>query len=191
VADSFIKIHSTQWNSPEGCVSVIQDYAPNGSLYNLTQSIGAVPESILKHLAKQVLRALNYMHEQNMTHSNICASQIVFDRKGRTKLSAGYGHILRYKQEVQSTLNQHFSLAQILSENLEINRQSLIKQKFSHLSSPASLMQQSYANSFSTEACIKELKKQDLFDLGIVLTLAATGGLEMINEEFLAKVPNI
>ena len=44
-------------------------------------------------------------------------------------------------------------------------------------------MQQSYANNFSSEACVKELKKQDLFDLGIVLTLAATGGLEMINEE--------
>jgi hypothetical protein len=38
---------------------------------------------------------------------------------------------------------------------------------------------------------VKELKKQDLFDLGIVLTLAGTGGLEMINEEFLAKIPNI
>jgi hypothetical protein len=35
------------------------------------------------------------------------------------------------------------------------------------------------------------LKKQDLFDLGILLTLASTGGLEMINEEFLAKIPDI
>jgi hypothetical protein len=50
--DSFINIHSTQWNSPEGCVSVIQDYSANGSLHNLVQSIGAIPESILKHLAK-------------------------------------------------------------------------------------------------------------------------------------------
>lgn len=45
-----------------------------------------------------------------MTHGNICASQIVFDRKARTKLSAGFGHILKYKQEVQTTLNQHLSL---------------------------------------------------------------------------------
>ena len=108
------------------------------------------------------------MHDQGMTHSNICASQIVFDRKGRTKLSAGFNHILRYKQEVQSTLNQHFSLVQILSDTLENykNRQSLIKQKFSHLSAnpidggpSASLMHQSYANNFSAEACVKELKK--------------------------------
>jgi len=34
-AESFINIHSTAWNTPEGCVSVIQDYAANGSLFNL------------------------------------------------------------------------------------------------------------------------------------------------------------
>jgi len=46
-------------------------------------------------------------------------------------------------------------------------------------------MHQSYANNFSAEACVKELKKVDLFDLGVLLILAATGDLEMINEEYL------
>jgi hypothetical protein len=50
--DQYVKIHSSFWNSPEGCVSVVTDYAGNGSLQNLVQSIGALPESILKHLAK-------------------------------------------------------------------------------------------------------------------------------------------
>mmetsp|Transcript_36273 Transcript_36273/g.55715 ORF Transcript_36273/g.55715 Transcript_36273/m.55715 type:complete len:139 (+) Transcript_36273:902-1318(+) len=111
--EGFIKIHDCQWNTPEGCVSVIQDYSANSSLYNLTQSIGGVPESILKHLAKQILRSLEFMHEQNIPHTNVSASQVEFDRKGRTKLSPGYSHILKYKQEVQSTLNQHFTLVQI------------------------------------------------------------------------------
>jgi hypothetical protein len=35
------------------------------------------------------------------------------------------------------------------------------------------------------------LKKQDLFDLGVLLTLASIGGLEIISEEFLLKIPNI
>lgn len=35
VSDCFIRIHQTHWNSPEGCVSVVQDYAANGSLANL------------------------------------------------------------------------------------------------------------------------------------------------------------
>jgi hypothetical protein len=50
--DQYIKINASFWNSPEGCVSVVTDYAANGSLLNLVQSIGSLPEMILKHLAK-------------------------------------------------------------------------------------------------------------------------------------------
>ena len=39
-----------------------------------------------------------------------------------------------------------------------------------------------YANS------IIELKKNDLFDLGVVLTICATGGLDMVNEDQLTKL---
>jgi hypothetical protein len=52
-------------------------------------------------------------------------------------------------------------------------------------------MQQSYANNFSAEASQKELKKIDIYDLGIMLCHASLGGLDLINEEFLAKVPGI
>ena len=52
-------------------------------------------------------------------------------------------------------------------------------------------MQQSFANNFSAEISMKDLKKQDLFELGVMLTLSSIGGLDMINEEFLAKVPHI
>lgn len=30
--EQYIKIYATFWNSPEGCVSVVTDYAANGSL---------------------------------------------------------------------------------------------------------------------------------------------------------------
>ena len=52
-------------------------------------------------------------------------------------------------------------------------------------------MQQSYANNFSSESGIKELKKQDIFDLGIMLTLASLGGMDILNEDFLSKLPDI
>ena len=41
-----------------------------------------------------------------------------------------------------------------------------------------------YANS------IYELKKYDLFDLGVVLTICATGGLDCVNEDQLSKLAN-
>jgi serine/threonine protein kinase len=61
--DQYIKINGSFWNIPEGCVSVVTDYAANGSLQNLVSSVGGLPESILKHLAKQILRSLDYMHD--------------------------------------------------------------------------------------------------------------------------------
>ena len=73
-----------------------------------------------------------------------------------------------------------------------------MKQKFSQLSAnpidggpPTSMLAQSYANNFSSEISLKELRKQDLFDLGVMLVLAAMGGLEMIDEDFVASIPNI
>ncbi len=104
--EQYIKINAAFWNSPEGCVTVITDYAGNGSLQNLVSSIGALPESILKHLAKQILRSLDYMHDQNMTHNNISCSQVLFDRKANVKLGPGFAHIVKSKVEAsQSTLN--------------------------------------------------------------------------------------
>jgi hypothetical protein len=35
------------------------------------------------------------------------------------------------------------------------------------------------------------LKKIDLFDLGVMLILAATGGFDMIDDEYLQKVPDL
>lgn len=38
---------------------------------------------------------------------------------------------------------------------------------------------------------MQELKKLDLFDLGVMLVIAATGGLDVISEEALNSIPNL
>jgi hypothetical protein len=35
---------------------------------------------------------------------------------------------------------------------------------------------------------MRELKKGDLFDLGLMLTIAATDGLDMVNEDHIARL---
>ena len=72
--DQFVRIHESFWNSPEGCVSVIEDYAGKGSLQNLANSIGSLPEATLQHLARFVLRNLDYLHGKGVAHSNITNS---------------------------------------------------------------------------------------------------------------------
>ncbi|CDW74770.1 protein kinase domain containing protein [Stylonychia lemnae] len=190
--DQYVKVHSSFWNSPEGCVSVVTDYAGNGSLQNLVQSIGALPESILKHLAKQILRSLDYLHDQGMAHSNICCSQILFDRKGKVKIGPGFAHLLRIKSDNQSTLNQnsHNSLVTVLCENSENykNKGNLIKEKFS---TSGNISQQQNNNTEQDSVQLQELKKLDLFDLGILLIIAATGGLDVISEESISGIQNL
>ena len=36
-----------------------------------------------------------------------------------------------------------------------------------------------------------ELKKLDLFDLGIILIVASMGGMDVISEEFISQIPNL
>jgi serine/threonine protein kinase len=130
-----MRIHETFWNSPEGCVSIVQDFAARSSLQNLVTSVGSLPEKTLQNLTKQTLKALVFMHESNMTHSNITCSQIVFDRRGKVRLSPGFGHILRSKSETQSTLSQHNTLTSLLCESTQNfrNKQNLLKDKFTLL----------------------------------------------------------
>lgn len=68
-SENFIRVYQTFWNSPEGCVSVVMDFAANGSLYNLLASGGALPESTMQQLAKSVLKSLDFLHENSLVHS--------------------------------------------------------------------------------------------------------------------------
>lgn len=131
-SEYFIRIYDTFWLSPEGCVSVVSDFAANGSLQNLITAVGALPESTLQHLSRQVLHALEFFHDMGITHSGVTASQIVFDRRGRVRISPAFGHILRSKNDTVSSLDQHMNMICILSRGTTNfkNRQQLLKDKF-------------------------------------------------------------
>jgi len=49
----------------------------------------------------------------------------------------------------------------------------------------SALIKEKYNNSASQENLL-ELKKLDLFDLGIILIVASTGGMDVISEEFIS-----
>lgn len=89
-----VSIHGTHWNSPEGCVSLIMEYFNGGSLLNLLESVGALPENILLEITHSVLQSLNFMHNKaKISHNGLSLSQIMFDRDGRIKLNLGISQI--------------------------------------------------------------------------------------------------
>ena len=57
-----VRLKGVHWNTPEGCVSLVSEYLNGGSLLNVLQSAGAIPEPILKQIARKVLESIDFMH---------------------------------------------------------------------------------------------------------------------------------
>ena len=168
-------IHGTHWNSPEGCVSLIMEYLNGGSLLNLLESVGALPENILLEITHNVLHSLNFMHNKaKISHNGLTMSQIMFDREGNIKLNLGISQIFPkeesgYKASLgPSKMNMYYAH--------EIN-------------SPARSKKMSMFNEISgvdgdgSQKHKKEVFAQDIFDLGYILLISAIGGLDLLNHD--------
>ena len=97
-----IEISSSFWNSPEGCVTLVMEYMPGDSLSKLCDSIGAIPERILRNISRRVLTALSYFHKRIGGHGSVNMSHIMFDREGKCKLGIGLAAKLNSKDENSS-----------------------------------------------------------------------------------------
>lgn len=87
-SEQHIKIYNIFWNSPEGCASILMEYAVGGSLQNLLESLGTIPEKSIRQLAIEVLFALRKFHNEfNIPHGALSPSQILFTKEGNIKVS--------------------------------------------------------------------------------------------------------
>lgn len=85
--DHLVKFHESYWNVPEGCVSIMMEYMSGGSLQNLLESVGALPEPVLKDITVQVLLGLKHIHENlDCEHGGLTTSQILFDKNSKVKV---------------------------------------------------------------------------------------------------------
>lgn len=105
------------------------------------------------------------MHTKaKISHNGLQLSQILFDKRGNTKLGLGINQIFKCKQDSSSSL---------AGEKLSLYEAS-------EINSPA------YFKKMSTNENDKnELKAQDIFDIGYILLVAATGGLDLFSQETL------
>jgi serine/threonine protein kinase len=94
-----VEVSSSFWNSPEGCVTIVMEYMPGDSLAKLCECIGAVPEKLLRSIAKRVLTALSYLHKKSGAHGAVNMSHIMFNREGKCKLGIGLSSKLTNKEE--------------------------------------------------------------------------------------------
>lgn len=85
----FVEVYSSFWNSPEGCVTIVMKYMNGDSLFKLCDTIGAVPEKVLRQVSKSILNALYYYHKNIGPHGSVTRSHILFTKDGACKLGIG------------------------------------------------------------------------------------------------------
>mmetsp|Transcript_27921 Transcript_27921/g.27607 ORF Transcript_27921/g.27607 Transcript_27921/m.27607 type:complete len:152 (+) Transcript_27921:566-1021(+) len=73
------------------------EYMPGGSLKNLIDTCGSLPERQVSFIAKKVLECLKYFHGKGETYGGISTSQVLFTKSGSIKFGLGLSQRLRTK----------------------------------------------------------------------------------------------
>lgn len=102
--EGLLGVRDVHWNRPEGCVSVVEDYANARSLRKLMAYMGALPERALLNLATQLIMALEYLQGQGFVHGHISASHLLFNRAGKVRLAPGLYERLSSESSAQSDI---------------------------------------------------------------------------------------
>lgn len=93
--DRVCNVYGTFWNVPEGCVSVVMEHLNAGSLENLLESVGALPEQVLLEIATKLLQCIKELQDGiGIAHGCIVPSQVLLDQNGKIKLNLGVAHKL-------------------------------------------------------------------------------------------------
>ena len=100
-ARHLIEVNSSFWNSPEGCVTIIMEYMAGDSLGKLCESIGAIPEKILRSTSIRILSALSYFHKKIGAHGGVDMYHIMFTRLGKAKLGLALTSRLNLKEDTK------------------------------------------------------------------------------------------
>ncbi|CAL5867181.1 uncharacterized protein PFLUO_LOCUS1393 [Penicillium psychrofluorescens] len=58
-------------------IYIIMEYVPGGELSTYLQSHGKIPEEMVRTVARQILRALHYLHKRRITHRDIKPDNIL------------------------------------------------------------------------------------------------------------------
>jgi len=79
----FIKIFSEYLNTPEGYITLIFKNCKFGSLENLIQNCGSLPENILKQISFRIIKSLEFYNIQTGEYlHSLSPNNILFDSKG-------------------------------------------------------------------------------------------------------------
>ncbi|KXZ43451.1 hypothetical protein GPECTOR_90g538 [Gonium pectorale] len=77
------------YHVPEsGQISIVLEYVDGGSLADVLQKVGKIPENVLSKMTSKILTALSYLHrEKHMVHRDIKPANILMSLSGEPKIT--------------------------------------------------------------------------------------------------------
>lgn len=94
----FVQVRESYWDTPPGYpMGILCEYMPLGDLDELLQSSGGLPEHALREVTQAVVEALDALHFSTppLIHGYLKPSQVQFGADGCPRLAFGLEHRLR------------------------------------------------------------------------------------------------
>mmetsp|Transcript_101336 Transcript_101336/g.180114 ORF Transcript_101336/g.180114 Transcript_101336/m.180114 type:complete len:533 (-) Transcript_101336:112-1710(-) len=87
-----VSLREAFWDAPQGYpMAILCEYMPLGSLDDLIQACGGLPEESMREIAQVLLQALNALHSSQppVVHGCLKPSQVLFTSWGQPRLTFG------------------------------------------------------------------------------------------------------
>jgi len=83
--------------------NIFMEYVAGGSLATLLQHFGALSEPTVRNYTDQILRGLEFLHDNNIVHRDIKGANILIDNRGIVKL-ADFGAATRLESIASASM---------------------------------------------------------------------------------------
>ena len=118
--DEFLE--NIDFEDARGCTfkvsALVMENAAHGSLLELLESRGSLPEVLVRTYFCQLIDAIEYLHAKNIAHRDIKPENLLLGRKFRLKL-ADFGHSLDLKK---SSCTSRVGTSQYFAPEMHVSR---------------------------------------------------------------------
>eukprot|EP00456_Euglypha_rotunda_P037953 TRINITY_DN29143_c0_g2_i1.p1 TRINITY_DN29143_c0_g2~~TRINITY_DN29143_c0_g2_i1.p1 ORF type:complete len:161 (+),score=25.59 TRINITY_DN29143_c0_g2_i1:278-760(+) len=101
----------------EGTIALASEYMDCGSLQKIVEEKGALSVGAMRHVAKQMIYGLQYLHSQYALHRDIKPDYFLCDHHGDVKI-ADFGLVKELKNTVDATDSFLGTMAYLAPERL-------------------------------------------------------------------------
>jgi serine/threonine-protein kinase 24/25/MST4 len=97
---------------------IVMDYCELGSVRQLVESLGPVPEKAAVFIGKEVLQALAFLHDSSIVHGDIKSANVLLTGDGQVKLGDfGVSHGLGTTNEVRLAGSPYWMAPEVIKQS--------------------------------------------------------------------------